>query len=197
MALSDQLRAESSAIAERWLADTLACYSDAARLAFRQEDPFANPVGHALRTGTRAAVEALIAGRSPSEIAACLDEIIKIRAVQAFTPSQAVGFVFLLKEIKKEIRGQNYLADSSKIGLTPFAELDRQVDQIALAVFDIYMRYRDQVCDLRINEIKRIAGRSIGQGPKGSMPAGRPHSEEVPSLEAASPHVPSQPSDGQ
>ncbi len=35
------------------------------------------------------------------------------------------------------------------------AELDRRIDLVALGVFDIYMGYRGQVCELRINEVKR------------------------------------------
>jgi hypothetical protein len=35
------------------------------------------------------------------------------------------------------------------------AELDERVDRIALMAFDIYVRCRDQVCELRINEVKR------------------------------------------
>ena len=155
---SADLREQSEAIAERWQQQILATYAEPSARAFqREKNPFANPVGHALRTGTRAAVERLAEGRTPAEVAAALDEIIRIRAVQEFKPSQAVAFVFLLKDAMR--------ADGGTAGSTESANLDRQIDPIALAAFDIYMHYREQICDLRIREIKR----SIGMAGKGNL----------------------------
>jgi hypothetical protein len=153
MALSARVREKSPAIAQRWLADALAAYpADSAAAFRRQQDRFANPVGHALRAGTRAAVEALLEGREPEEICVHLDEIVKIRAVQEFEPSQAVSFVFLLKDaIRAELGG----GDPGSGLSTDLADLDQRIDRVALAVFDLYMRYRGQVYELRIREVKR------------------------------------------
>ena len=99
MALSARMREKSAAIAQRWLADALAAYpADSAAAFERQQDRFANPVGHALRVATRTAVEALAQGREPGEICRHLDEVVKIRAIQEFKPSEALCFVFMLKE---------------------------------------------------------------------------------------------------
>jgi len=160
MALAERLREKSSAIAQRWLRDTLATYPQDSAAAFgRQTDPFANPVGHALRTGTHAAVAALLAGKSPDEIAALLDDIVKIRAVQQFSPSRAISFVFLLKEaVRAELRADEGQAAAS---FAELAELERQIDRIALAAFDIYLRYREQVYELRVNEVKRSVAKLV------------------------------------
>ena len=99
MTFSARTREKSAAIAQRWLAKALAAYPAESAAAFaRQQDRFANPVGHALRLGTRAAVAALLEGQEPGEICSHLDEIVKIRAVQELQPSEAIRFVFLLKE---------------------------------------------------------------------------------------------------
>jgi len=151
--LSERLRAKIPAIAQRWLGDALAAYpADSAAVFRREKDPFANPVGHALRVGTRAVVEAILEGDDPEEIASHLDEVVKIRAVQEFMPSEALAFVFLLKDaIRAELGG------GGPAGVPPseLADIERRIDLLALAVFDIYTRYRGRLCELRINEVKR------------------------------------------
>jgi len=157
---SERLRQKSASIAERWLTAALAAYpADSAAAFRRQRDPFANPVGHALRTGTRAAVDALLEGRTSEEICSHLDDVLKMRAVQELQPSQAIGFVFSLKEaVRGELRSDGSTlecGDSSPPLASELAELDRCIDRVALAAFDLYTRYRGQICELRINEVKR------------------------------------------
>jgi hypothetical protein len=40
-----------------------------------------------------------------------------------------------------------------------WSELESLIDQVALGAFDIYMKYRYQVYELRINEVKRNVAR--------------------------------------
>jgi len=153
MTLGELLQDNKDAIVQRWLDDVLAMYPEDTSAAFkRQRDPFANPVGHSLRVGTREIFEALLDGMDTGRIRRHLSEIIKIRAVQAFSASQAVGFVFRLKKaIRTELR-----TAASDPRLSPdLAELEGQIDRIALAAFDVFVQCREQVCELRVNEIKR------------------------------------------
>jgi hypothetical protein len=153
MTLSGRLREKSPAIAERWLEGALADYpADSAAVFRRQKDPFGNPVGHALRVGTRAAVEALLAGQEPDAVCAHLDEIVKMRAVQEFQPSRAISFVFLLKEA---IRAELAAEDPGEALSSELAEFGRRIDLVALGAFDLYMHHRGRVYELRINEVKR------------------------------------------
>lgn len=153
MTLGDRLREKRSAIADRWIGDTLNTYSKDASAAFgRQKNPFANPVGHALRVGLNAAVEDLVEGKEPDEICPHLDEIIKMRAVQEFTPSQALAFVFSLKEAIGAELGKA-LGEPSAAG--ELARLDRRIDRIGLLAFDRYVASREKVYQLRVNEMKR------------------------------------------
>ena len=164
MVLADLLRKKAAVIAEKWRHASLAAYAEvSARAIERQQNPFANPAGHALRTGLQSAVEMLADGRPPAEIAAALDGIIQIRAVQELAPSQALAFVLLLKDI---IRAEAAPAGDWQADLSvELADLERQIDQILVAAFDIYTRYRDRICDVRIREIRRSAGlAAMGSG---------------------------------
>jgi hypothetical protein len=151
--LRELLRDNSEAIADRWLECVLNTYPEEAVAAFqRQKDPFANPVGHSLRVGTRAILESIIAGIDGDHISRPLTDIIKIRAVQQFTASQAVGFVFLLKDAIREQLGD--AADDAPI-VTELVDLEHVIDRLALVAFDLFVQCREQLFELRVNEVKR------------------------------------------
>jgi hypothetical protein len=151
--LGELLKANQDAIFEKWLADALASYSgDAAKAFARNKDPFANPVGAHLRAATRAILDALLGQVDAETMRGHLEEIIKIRAVQEFTPSQAVGFIFRLKGILRT----ELPAEAADPRLAPqWAELEGRIDGVALAAFDVFVKCREQISDLRVNEVKR------------------------------------------
>ncbi|MGC8643958.1 MAG: RsbRD N-terminal domain-containing protein [Isosphaeraceae bacterium] len=147
------LEQKRAAIATRWLAVALSAYpAPAAELFQRERDPFANPVGAALRVGLGAALEALVQGREPTDVAACLDDILKMRAAQDLTPTQALSLIFSLKEISRaELQGDG----RGSVFSSELAALDKQIDQLALAAFDRYVGHRGRIYELRVREVKR------------------------------------------
>ena len=152
-ALRRLLREKKGAIGRRWLEDTLASYApETGAFLGRGKDRFANPVGHTLSAGTKGVFESLLEGMDPAGICRHLDEMIRIRAIQDFTPSQAVSFVFLLKQAVRAELGNE--AGNSRL-MAELEEFDARVDQIALLAFDIFVRCREQVYELRVNEVKR------------------------------------------
>ncbi len=153
MTLRQLLRDRRDAIARDWLEGVLATYpGDSAAIFGRERDPFANPVGHSLRVGTQGILDVLLDNTDVGEIREHLHEIMRIRAVQQFAPSQAVGFVLRLREIVRAAAGE--MAADPRFS-SELAELDSQIDQIALEAFDIYVGCREQVYELRVNEVKR------------------------------------------
>ncbi|MEW6356180.1 MAG: RsbRD N-terminal domain-containing protein [Planctomycetota bacterium] len=153
MMLKSLLNEKKSSIVDRWLGHIRATYApETAAFLNGNKDRFANPVGHALRTGTAAIFDDLLNGMDPEAVCRHLEGIIKIRAVQDFTPSQAVSFVFLLKKAVRAELGEE--AESSRLA-AELTEFDAQVDQVALFAFDIFARCREQVYALRVNEANR------------------------------------------
>jgi hypothetical protein len=165
MKLADLLQKKKAAIADRWLDRTLESYaSRTSAFLKRKKDQFANPVGHALRADTRKVVDDLVEWLvEPESVSAdrfCshLEDIIKVRSVQEFSPSQAVSFVFYLRQaIREELREE--LEDPAP--QAELARLDVQIDQLALYAFDIYSKSREKLYELRINEIKRTGYRLL------------------------------------
>jgi RsbT co-antagonist protein rsbRD N-terminal domain len=135
------------AIAERWLGVTIATYPGLSADFLRQEkDPFRNPVGAALKEGIPLLVAELCGGMDAGTIAQALEGIVRMRALQAFSPAKAVGFVFELREIVR-----NELSSSA----APQDELQKRIDDIALAAFEVFMRCREQVYEVRLHETRR------------------------------------------
>jgi hypothetical protein len=147
------LQEHQSAIIERWLADTRATYrSTVGEFLQRTQDPFANPVGNALTKGITGIFECLCANKPIENARGSLDEIVKIRAVQDFSPPQALSFIFLLKQaVRKELGGK---IDNPEL-FADLAAFESRIDQVGLLAFDIYVNCRERVYQLRVDELKR------------------------------------------
>jgi RsbT co-antagonist protein rsbRD N-terminal domain len=131
-------------LAEQWFAQTLESYPHlASPFLASEKDPFRNPVGHALRSGMAILLQELLGDMNAANIAAALDMIVRIRVVQDFTPSEAVGFVFLVRSI---LLGSNPPRP---------AMIEARIDQLALMAFDQYMKCREQIAEVRANEAGR------------------------------------------
>jgi hypothetical protein len=142
-----------SAIISGWRDAIAASYpADSAKFLTRKSNQFSNPVGHAIRQESEAIFDALLEDSPPEGLAASLDHVIRIRAVQEFTPADAVRFIYLLKDvIHKEIENE-----LKRDGLaTELLRFESRIDQLALMAFDIYMACREQLYRIRAGEIKK------------------------------------------
>ncbi|MCI5150843.1 MAG: hypothetical protein D3916_15920, partial [Candidatus Electrothrix sp. MAN1_4] len=119
---------------------------------FKQtEDQFANPVGANIRAGLTSIFQLLLTEAEPQHFVEPLDQVIRIRAVQEFTPSQAVAPILDLKWVVKQVLSRDEQGRTLLLELIPF---DREVDKIALMGFDMYMNCRDRLYQARIRELK-------------------------------------------
>jgi hypothetical protein len=145
--LTRALAARKDAIVAGWLARTLESYPERTRRFLVQEpDAFRNPVGHAFREALPALVDELLGAMDAARLEGLLDGIVRIRAVQDFTAGQAVGFVFLLKKvIRAEIEGGIQQPPRGD-GL---AAVEGRIDEMALLAFDLFMRCRERVYEIK------------------------------------------------
>lgn len=150
MGVEDLLAGQKEKILKTWYDQVVNTYPpDTARFLINQKDPFSNPVGAATMQGLGAVIDELFGSHDPEALANHLDPIIRIRAVQSFTPSQAVGFVFLLKNIIRKVLAQTHGANGHTGALRV---LDAKIDQLSLIAFDKYMGCREKIFELRANE---------------------------------------------
>ena len=146
------LAENKDAIIKRWLDLIVGAYpADAAQFYKREKDPFANPVGTTIAREIATIYDELLGGMEYQNLYGPLDHIVRIRAVQDFTPANALGFVFLLK---KAVRDELAASGQEPADFKALLEFEGRIDQTALLAFEIYMGCREQIWQLKANELK-------------------------------------------
>ena len=134
-----------TAILDEWFDKTIAIYPEQAQGSIsRSGERFRNPVGFMLRESLAKLLEELAGEMDVVRTGDAVGEIVRLRAVQDCAPSEAVGFVFLLRQI---VRAHHAEAE--------FADMESRIDKLALLTFDQYMKCREDLALVRINEAKR------------------------------------------
>lgn len=153
MNFEELLAKNKTAVIDKWFGVVIDSYpSDTARFIKSQKDPFSNPVGGTTLKGLTGLMDELLGEMNPDTINSFLDPIIRIRAVQSFTPSQATSFVFSLKKIIRD-SFINKKSGDYQIS-TELSQFEQKIDSIALMAFDIYMKCREKIFQLKANEEK-------------------------------------------
>jgi hypothetical protein len=152
MALQNQLLQKRPAILARWFECVLSTYApETASFLQAEGERFQNPVGETIRPALAGVFDALLAGAGDDVLRECLDPVIRVRAVQDFSAAGAVAFVFDLKQVVREELAGGGLDGAQDAWLA----FDMQIDHTGLLAFDVYMRCREQIYDLRARELQR------------------------------------------
>ena len=152
MKCAEHLAARKSAIVKQWFDRVVATYpTDTARFLKSQKDPFHNPVGKATIQGLTAAFDGLLADAAAPILSQALDPIIRIRAVQSFTPAQATAFVLDLKTITRDVLRKDLNNPEAFFDLF---EWESRIDVLLMVGFDIYVRCRETLFQLKIDTEK-------------------------------------------
>lgn len=153
MTMEKRLAGLETELAEKWADAIFGTYPKETQQVWKNnKDRFSNPVGKAIRQATVELVDHLMTWEDASAIADSLNELIKVRAVQSFTPSQAIGFVFLFKKI---LRDEFFKALQAEGKLEDLLRFEAKLDNLAMMSFDIYSKSREQLFAMRVDEVKR------------------------------------------
>ncbi|MCS7163655.1 MAG: RsbRD N-terminal domain-containing protein [Thermodesulfovibrio sp.] len=128
--------------------DLIICtYPQQSQIFLREKHKrFTNPIGYNTNVCVEQIIDNIIADADVESFLPALENIIQIRAVQDFTPSQAVGFIFLIK--KAIYNALHKEADSEEL-----MDLMSRIDSLALIAFDIFMKYRERIYDIKAREL--------------------------------------------
>ena len=133
------------AILDKWFARAVEAYpGETVRFLVTEKDQFRNPVGHILRENLAVLLRELLGEMDPSCTRPALEAVVRVRAVQDLTATQAVGFIFMVRPIVHELKPE-----------LDAALLNRKIDQLALMSFEEYVRCREQLFEIRVNESRR------------------------------------------
>jgi hypothetical protein len=164
MSLKKLLEENKSVILSRWFDAVVDTYpSDTKQFLRNKKNQFDNPVAHRISSGIEGIFSQILSEAEETEVSPFLDKIIRIRAVQDFTPSQAVAFVFELKRLVREHLGEKIREGQLSEELWRFEE---EIDKIGLRALDIYMKCREEIYEVRVKEVKRSVSRIIERANK-------------------------------
>ena len=155
MKLKTLLAKHKSAIVSRWIDSIVETYpSETAKFLKNKKDQYHNPVGHTIVAETNNLFDQVIEGIDREKITPFLDRIVRVRAIQDFTPAQALAFVFSLKYIIRKVVGSQIDTEALDQELV---DLEASIDYMALVAFDVYMACREQLYEIKVKEVQSNA----------------------------------------
>ncbi len=149
MGFEKQLAKKKDAIVKDWFDKVSRSYApDTAQFLKNVRDPISNPIGQSLSVGLNGLFEQLLVGPDKEAVQPYLDPIVRIRAVQNFSPSQATAFIFILKTVIRDHLKKELSDNRTAQSLLAF---ESKIDSLGLYAFDIYMECREKIYDLKSN----------------------------------------------
>ncbi len=153
MELSKLLEKKRPAILKKWLGEIFDTYpADTSRFLAGEQDRFANPVGHTIAANAEHLLNGLIRKDDDASLSTCLERIIRIRAVQDFTPSRAVSFMDSLKpsiisKLKTELNKYSLWDE--------WAEFETRIDSLSQCAYELHAEMKKRIDIIRTREIDK------------------------------------------
>ena len=150
MTLDEALHNNRYKIVDKWVKYTLATYQSS-EFFVKEKDAFANPIGGTVRSSLKELFALLRKGEDSTDFKKPLSQMMHLRSVQEFSPSQAVAPFNAVKHITRDILESDKETKSLTSELYDF---EFSVDLAVLAAFDLYVECREKIYKIRIDEIK-------------------------------------------
>lgn len=146
-ALTEEIAKGKDSIMAAWEKSATALKGPSPFPVRKGQGRFANPAAYHREEGMSDVLDWLCADEV-EEIPASLGDICRIKAVQDDKPSQSLAFLFDLKNIIRSVVG-NAATEAE------YRALDEQIDALALHSFDYFVACRNQIAQLRVEEVSR------------------------------------------
>jgi hypothetical protein len=160
MAIEQRLLQNKKELVREWFDLLARTYPlETVRLLKKETNQFANPVGHTFLVAIGEIIEEFLGQNSAEAMAPLLDKVIRIRAIQGFSPSSSLAFIFGLKTIARQLLDEDLAA--GVVSGEELSDFDEQVDGLALFAFDVYMRCRENLFEVRMTEVKNRTHRLL------------------------------------
>jgi hypothetical protein len=132
--------------ARQWLTRTLGTYPDQAGRFLREEpDPFRNPVGSTFGAAFETLADELFGRFDRARVSAALDGVVRVRAVQDFTPAEAVAFVPLAGEVLPR----------AALDRAALAVVEARIGELAVLAAEALGACRDQIREIGARAARR------------------------------------------
>jgi hypothetical protein len=159
MKIYDLLTEKKSVVLKQWFALILETYPEETTSFLKSQNAQSrNPVTQSIYEGIEGIFDGLVNEAYAGKINIYLDNIIRVRAIQDFSPSVAVSFIFSLKEVIREVL-EKEICDQKMF--KELLALETRIDSLANTSFEIYMKCREKLYDLKANEVRNWTYRAL------------------------------------
>lgn len=149
MKKAKQIIEQKDAIAGKWFDLIIKSYPEQSYKHLKVgRKQFSNPIGYTIFHESQIILEQLTGDFDKAVMSDAIRNIIKIRAVQDFSASEACMFMVQLKDVLYDIFDKE---TSHKY----FDDVFKRIDAAALMAFDIYMESKELLYSIKANEIKK------------------------------------------
>ena len=152
MGLNEVLEQKQKDIVKKWFDALMKTYpNEKTQFLAKNKNSFSNPVGTTLNKALKEVFNGLVKGDDIEKLKKMLDPAIRIRAVQEFSPSHCISFIFFLKQIIRETVKKDR---KSKVSEKELLQFESKIDGLSLIAFDIYIGCREQIFTYKANHVK-------------------------------------------
>lgn len=140
-------------IFENWFKEIINTYPEPSyKFLYNTKDEFANPVANNIKKDINTIFDCLFDCNSKDLLVDSISNIIKIRAVQNYTVAQVVGIFLLLKKV---LRAELKITLNDTVVFDEYLTIESKIDDIIMLAFEIYTANKEQILDIKLNELKR------------------------------------------
>lgn len=159
MTLDKFLKKNKDMIVEQWFSMIIGTYSEqSVKYLSKKDNTFANPIGAITAVEIEQIYEHLIEPKIDFNISEHLEPIVRMRAVQDFSPAQAAEFILFLKKIvHKLVEEQNLQNDFS----ADMFQFESKIDDLLLNVFDLYVTAKTILIEMKAGQENRTWGKMV------------------------------------
>jgi hypothetical protein len=152
MEIFNYLRESREGLIAKWQQAVIDSYPEGAgKFLSVNKSQFGNPIGFALQQDLPKIFDELSGSMNQEVLSSSIENIIKLRAVQEFTPSEAIGFINLLKVIIiSEV--QSMMTD--KTFADSYFQFDKNIEIANGIAFEKYLEMKLKLSEIKINEIR-------------------------------------------
>jgi len=160
MTIEQHLLHNKKKLAREWFDLLAGTYPlETVRLLKKEINQFANPVGRTFQAAIDEILDEFFGQNRVEAMEPLLDKVIRIRAIQDFSPSSSVAFIFSLKAIARKVLEKEPAAGT--VSREEWSDFDLKVDGLALLAFDVYARCRENLFEARMTEFKNRTNRLL------------------------------------
>ena len=150
--LQQLMRDNRKELLDQWFHQFIGAYPpESVKYFERVENEFTNPIGSNVHRSLVAIFDELLGQQDADKLYGDLEMIMRIKAVQDVTPSQAIAFVFGLKSILRKAFTKEI--NNGTIKLSELLDFEDSLDTMALLAFNIYVDSRELIYDMRVQEM--------------------------------------------